>query len=159
MTAKKYSEELMKAIRYFLDKNGWKYSFDKEHGAFLFSLSMDGVIDRIDYFIFLHKTYYVVRTNFPVEADAEDPEMMSRLAEFICRANKDLVIGNFQLDYGNGLITYKNFVDCDGYIPSETIVAHSIRKVAAVYDVYGAGILDVMDGKKNPKDAIAECEK
>ena len=96
MTAKKYSEELMKAIRYFLDKNGWKYSFDKEHGAFLFSLSMDGVIDRIDYFIFLHKTYYVVRTNFPVEADAEDPEMMSRLAEFICSANKDRVIGKFQ---------------------------------------------------------------
>ena len=159
MTAKKYSEELMKAIRYFLDKNGWKYSFDKEHGVFLFSLSMDGVIDRIDYYIFVHEKHYVVRTSFPVEADVEDPEMMSRLAEFICRANRNLVAGNFQLDYVDGMITYKNYVDCDGCVPPETIIAHSIRKIATVYDVYGPGILNVMDGKKSPKDAVTECEK
>ena len=159
MSTKKYSKVLVKAIRDFLDKDGWKYSFDKEYGVFLFSLSIDSVIDRIDYYVFVHEKHYVVRTSFPVEADVEDPEMMSRLAEFICRANRNLVAGNFQLDYVDGMITYKNYVDCDGCVPPETIIAHSIRKIATVYDVYGPGILNVMDGKKSPKDAVTECEK
>ena len=72
------------------------------------------------------------------------------VAEFLHRANYGLKDGNFEMDYRDGEIRYKSFVNFKNIDVSEEVVGESIIVGAAMIDRYGKGLLKLMlgDGSK-----------
>ena len=154
-----YSDGLAKAMRDYLDKKDMLYEFNDQLGRFRFRMSLTGRIKDISYIIWVKSNLYLVYAIAPLGADPEDQKAMAEMAEFICRANYGLNIGNFEMDFYDGEIRFKICVDCDNTTPTSEILCNSIFCPAAMYEIYGSGILDVIIGKRSPKEAVEKCEE
>lgn len=159
MKEKTYSETIANAIKSYLKEDDWHFSFDEETGLFRFGLSLSSKIKKINYIVDVEEDEYIVYAIAPIGADEEDKKMMVNMAEFVCRANYGLNMGNFELDMRDGEIRFKCFVDCDGITPTDDMVRHSIRCPAAMFKRYGSGIVDIIFGNATAKEAVEKCEK
>lgn len=140
--------------------NDWHFSFDEKANVFKFGLCIKRKIKKINYLIRVHSDDYTVYAFSPIGADADDRDMMLKMAEFVCRANYGLRSGNFELDMRDGEIRYKTYVDCDGDMtPSNAVVRGIIYCCASMFDRYAFGILDIIFGDATAKDAVEKCEK
>ena len=159
MKEKTYSEVIANAIKSYLKEDDWHFSFDEESGLFEYGLSLRSKIKKISYIVDVKESNYIVYAIAPIGADEEDKKMIANMAEFVCRANYGLKMGNFELDMIDGEIRFKCFVDCDGITPTEDMVRHSIHCPAAMFKRYGAGIVDIIYGNATAKEAVEKCEK
>lgn len=159
MKERTYSKAIANAINNFLTEDDWHFSFDDQRGLFKFGLCLKGRIKKVNYIVDVKEDEYVVYAISPLGADEDDEKMMAAMSEFICRANYGLKNGNFELDMRDGEIRYKSFVDCEGITPTMEMVRNSIHCPAAMFDRYGAGIVDIIFGNVTARDAIAKCEK
>lgn len=159
MKNKAYSKSIANVINSFLTEDDWHFSFDDQRGLFKFGLNLKGRIKKVSYVIDVKDDEYVVYAISPLGADDDDDKMMATMADFLCRANYGLKNGNFELDMRDGEIRYKSFVDCAGVTPTTEMVHNSIYCPAAMFDRYGAGIVDIIFGNTTAKEAIAKCEK
>lgn len=159
MKDKTYSKDIADAINRFLTEDDWHFLFDEQRGMFKFGLSLKSRMKSINYIIDVKDDEYVVYAISPIGADHMDENMMTSMADFICRANYGLKNGNFELDMRDGEIRYKSYVDCEGITPTTDIVRNSILCPGAMFNQYGDGIVDIIFGGASAKDAIAKCEK
>ncbi len=159
MSRKEYSYEIVEAINNFLNEDDWHFSFDEERGLFRFNLSLKGKIQKVNYVIDVKDDSFIVYAISPLGANHDDPENLTAMAEFVCRANYGLRNGNFELDMRDGEVRYKCFVDCDGIIPDSAVIRNSIYMPAAMFDRYGEGIVSVIFGMATAEDAVRKCEE
>lgn len=159
MKNRTYSKSIANVINSFLTEDDWLFSFDDKHGLFRFGLNLKGRIKKVSYIIDVKDDEYVVYAISPLGADDDNEKVMATMADFLCRANYGLKNGNFELDMRDGEIRYKCFVDCEGITPTSEMVRNSIHCPAAMFDRYGAGIVDIIFGNATAKEAIAKCEK
>ena len=155
---KNYNPDIAAEINSFLEGDDWHFSFEEERGLFRFNLSIKGRMKSISYIVDVKEDEYIVYAISPISGDQDDPDMMAQLAEFITRANYGLKNGGFEMDYRDGEIRYRSYVDCDGQLPCEQVIKDSIYVVAATFSRYSDGILDVIFGGIPAKDAIRKCE-
>ena len=155
---KNYSMELANGVKAFLDEDDWKYSFDKEKGMFRFGLKIKSRLSQIQYMVRVHEKHITFYGIAPVSPDHEDEKMMGQMAEFICKAHYGLKNGCFEMDYNDGEIRYKSYVDCDGIIPSQKVIENSIYCIANMYETYAPGIIDILFKDVPAKEAIEKCE-
>lgn len=154
-----YSDEIANVIKRFLAENDWYYSFNEDTGIFRFGLRIRGKIQNISYVINVHDDEFVTYGVCPIGADREDPEMMAQMAEFICRANYGLQNGCFEMDWRDGEIRFRSYVDCENLLPSTTVIKNSVHCTAAMIKRYAPGIVDIIFGGVKAKDAVTRCEK
>ena len=121
-------------------------------------MSLKGKLKKVNYIIYVKEDQYIVYTISPLGADEDDETMMATMAEFVCRANYGLKNGNFELDMRDGEIRFKCFVDCEGIIPTAEMVRNSIHCPAAMFEQYSEGIVGIIFGSMNAKDAIEKSE-
>lgn len=159
MTKNNYSKEIADAIRNFLDEDDWKYSFDEQLGMFRFGLNLGGKLKNVNYIIDVKEDEYVSYAISPVGVDQNDRERMAVMTEFICRANYGLKNGNFELDVRDGELRYKSYVDCDGIIPTEDMIRHSITCPGTMFKRYSEGIVGIIFNDESAEGAINRCEK
>jgi len=80
------------------------------------------------------------------------------VAEFLTRANYGLILGNFEMDFGDGETRYKTSVA----VGEERLTTALVGPLAAAntftFDRYLPGIMRVAFGDKEPEDAISEIE-
>ena len=100
--------------------------------------------------------YYIVRALSSVSADPKDAKSMARLAEYLTRVNYRLRNGNFEMDYRDGELAFKCYVDCHGGVPVQEAIDDSIFCPPAMFHQYGNGILQVMG--VDPAQALEDCE-
>ncbi|MEC4819821.1 MAG: YbjN domain-containing protein, partial [Scytonema sp. PMC 1069.18] len=81
------------------------------------------------------------------------------VAEFITRANSGIIIGNFELDFSDGEISYKTSIDVEGDRLSAALIERVVYANVTMMDEYLPGILSVIYGNVSPEDAIAKIEK
>lgn len=155
---KDYSEVIVASINKFLVEDDWRYGFDDRSGIFNFGLSLSGKIKNIRYIIIVHENSYTVYAISSLGADSDDEEMMANMAEFICRANYGLKMGNFEFDMRDGEIRYKVFVACSGLTPCQELIRESIFVPAAMFDRYATGIVNIILGDDTAEEAISRCE-
>jgi hypothetical protein len=79
-------------------------------------------------------------------------------AEYITRANYGLRIGNFEMDFSDGEIRYKSSLDFEGEELSNNLIRNAIYPAVQLLDQYLPGLLKVVFGGMEPKEAIAEIE-
>lgn len=158
MENKIYSNEIANAINDFLS-DGWNYDFNEKKGIFRFDLNIRGKIKEICYSIYVYSEFFTTYATSPIGADEDDEAMMSKMSEFINRANFGLKRGNFEFDLENGEIRFKYFNDCKGIVPTAEMIGNSIYCIAAVFEQYSEGIVNIIFTDMNAKDAVELCEK
>lgn len=151
-----YSEEVFHAIRRFLDKKHLYYHASEILGLIQLDLPTDSMIRRVDLRINVKNDYYIVRALSSVSADPKDAKSMARLAEYLTRVNYRLRNGNFEMDYRDGELAFKCYVDCHGGVPVQEAIDDSIFCPPAMFHQYGNGILQVMG--VDPAQALEDCE-
>ncbi|MCR5347460.1 MAG: YbjN domain-containing protein [Fretibacterium sp.] len=159
-----YSENVAQAVHAFLGKyieGGDKvFTFDKARGIFRGTLSSKGEVRLLGFQIEIGNAHFISYFISPIGADPGDTAKMSRLAEFICRANYGMLNGNFELDFSDGEIRYKSFVDCSGEcVPSEEVIGNSLWVGLNMFNRYLPGIKDMLFSDVIPKDAVEKCRK
>lgn len=80
------------------------------------------------------------------------------VAEFITRANSGMMIGNFELDFADGEISYKTSIDVEGDRLSSALIKRLVYANVTMMDKYLPGIMSVIYGDVLPEDAIAQVE-
>ena len=154
-----YSNELVNLVKKFLVDDEWHFSFDENTGVFDFGLRVKSKIQKINYIVDVHEDEIVVYGMCPIGADHTDTNMMAQMAEFICRANYGLKNGCFELDFRDGEIRFRSFIDCEDVMPSTEVIKNSIHCTAAMFKRYAPGIVDIIFSGCTAKEAIAKCEK
>ena len=155
----KYSNEIVNSIGEFLEKDDWHYSFDSDRGVFRFGVSVGNRLKNIRCRILVHDNCYTVYAVSPIGPDENNKDMMNNMSEFICRANFGLRNGNFEMDFIDGEIRYKTFVNCgNDVMPASEIIKESIYTPVAMFDKYGSGITDIIFQDVAAAKAVAKCE-
>ncbi len=149
-----YSDELASVVDKCLEDEGLNRSFDDEGGVFLFSLSTDSPLRRINYLIGIQSDAIIVYGICPIGASRDDENMMARMAEFICRANYREQSGSFDFDFTDGEIRCKSFIDCEGVLPSDEVISNSIFFVNKMFDHYADGIAAIIFTGSSAEKAI-----
>jgi hypothetical protein len=80
------------------------------------------------------------------------------IAEFITRANYGLIIGNFELDYGDGEIRYKTSIDVEGGELTSALIKQIVYANVLMMDQYLPGILAVLFNDSSPLEALVQVE-
>lgn len=82
-----------------------------------------------------------------------------RIAEFISRANHGLIIGNFEIDFGDGELRYKASYFYDDTFPnSEEVFLRNLYVTFHMMDRYLPGIMSVIYANVTPQTAINQIE-
>ena len=152
------SHEIAQAVRNWLTKDEWLFKTDEEQGIFTFGISLSKNIRRAEVVVDVRQNDYLVYGMFPLKADEDNPQQMARMAEFMCRANFGLIAGNFELDFTDGEIRFKYYVDCQSAVPSLDQVKDSILCTIAMLDRYSEGILAILFSDMDPEQAVEQCE-
>ncbi|MDO5786012.1 MAG: hypothetical protein Q4P20_13235 [Eubacteriales bacterium] len=159
MKERTYSMGIANAVTDFLTEDGWHFSFDEDHGIFRFDLSLKGKLKKVNYIVDIKDDEYLVYVISPIGADENDQKMMANMAEFICRANYGLKMGNFEVDFDDGEIRFKVHVLCKGITPTAAMIKRSLYCPATMFDHYGSGIGDIIFNDVSGKTAVEKCEK
>ena len=154
--AKDYSKALAAVVRDYLDKNDWHYTFDEEKGLYRCGVNLKGKLSECRLFIDIKSK---VILNYATIDTRADEESRARVAEFITRANYGLTYGNFEMDFSDGEIRYKMTVDCENQIPGYDVIDRMIVMPALMFQRYGDGLLAVLFGFIEPKEAVERAEK
>lgn len=80
------------------------------------------------------------------------------VAEFLTRANYDLAIGNFELDFADGEIRYKTSIDVQNESLSVNLCEGLVYTNVLMMDKYLPGIMAVVYGDVSPLSALAAVE-
>lgn len=80
------------------------------------------------------------------------------VAEFITRANCGMMIGNFELDFNDGEISYKTSIDVEGDRISSALIQRLVYANVMMMDEYLPGMLSVIYGNVSPVNAITQIE-
>ncbi len=157
--SKHYSSKIADAVRHFLEKNDWKFEFQEEHGLFRFGLNLKGKIRNVQFIVDIYESEFNVYGMIPISGDPNDDYMMMQLSQFLHLANYDLRNGNFEIDYLDGEIRFRTYVDCEGLeAPTPEMVRNSIYCMAAVFGRYSEGIVKIIFADMDAQTAIAICE-
>jgi len=81
------------------------------------------------------------------------------VAEYLARANWQLLIGNFEVNFANGQVRYRTSVDVKGGTLTPTMITNMIRINIAMMERYLPGLNKVAFGNASPAAAIAEIGK
>jgi len=80
------------------------------------------------------------------------------MAEMLTRANYNMVIGNFELDFSDGEVRYKSAVDVEGIGIRMANIANVVRPNLATFNRYLTSLQAVADGELDPITAITMAE-
>lgn len=154
-----YSNELVNLVKKFLVDDDWHFSFDENTGVFEFGFRVKSKIQKINYIVDVHEDEIVVYGMCPIGTDHTDSNMMVQMAEFLCRANYGLKNGCFELDFRDGEIRYKNFIDCEDVMSSNEVIKNSIHCTAAMFKRYAPAIVYIIFSGSSAEEVIVKCEK
>ncbi len=149
-------KKVIEAIKSFFEKNEWNYQYNEEKKIFVSGINMNNVLGNVRMYISLEKNSYNV---YMILNSKVEQEYYVTVGEFLHRANYGLQNGNFEMDYRDGEIRYKTYVNFENIVISEEIVENSIFVGIAMLGRYGKGMLKIMLGESTPKECVEECEK
>jgi hypothetical protein len=85
-------------------------------------------------------------------------ERREEIARFLTRANSGLAIGNFEMDWDDGLVRFKASVDFAGTTLSEGLIQNAILSAMHAVEVYSKPLLQVVGGEKDAAAAFEEAQ-
>lgn len=149
------TERLISAVQDYLDEQEYRYEYEDDNQVFRLSMSLKSKISNCR--IIIRPKEDGINFTYILANSADDDASKQAIAEFITRANYGLMIGNFQMDYTDGEIGYKNFMYTGEDIPSGHDIDKNFVVPLLMLERYGDGILKTLLGYPADK-AVEECE-
>ncbi|GAB4407041.1 MAG: YbjN domain-containing protein [Anaerolineales bacterium] len=85
-------------------------------------------------------------------------EVRMAVAEFMTRANYNMQMGNFELDFSDGEMRYKSSLDFEKCTLTPQWIRNTIYPATSTLDRYLPGLMKVIYGGATPFEAIQEIE-
>ena len=144
------------AIVSYLERDGWKFRRLTGHEAL--EMGVAGEVGNYRLVVTVDGDRNVVRfLTFP---DGKVPETRRReVMEYLTRANYGLLLGNFELDLGDGEVRFKCAADIEGHGLSYEQYQSMLYVSVAMLDRYFPGLQQVVQGSSDAAAAIAEAEQ
>lgn len=149
-------DKAMQLISSFFEETSLKYTFDEERSLYVSGIDMDSIIGQLKIVVFVRERHYKVSI---LLRNKVEPAYLHNVAEYLHRVNFGLNNGNFELDYDDGEVRYKSFVNFHGIELTKRIVEDSIVIPLMMYMQYGKNLMKLMIGEGNPKELVEEAEK
>ncbi|HEY9782971.1 MAG TPA: YbjN domain-containing protein, partial [Leptolyngbyaceae cyanobacterium] len=140
----------------FLETKGWNYQALEDGRSYkiLFERETGQQIAYAEIPMDLEQFLFYVK--MPVKVPEE---LRNTISEFITRANYGLGVGNFEMDYDDGEVSYKSCVDFKGENLTIGYIKNAILPALKTMELYTPGFMSVIDGEKTPEEAIADLEE
>jgi hypothetical protein len=154
-SASGFSPKILSAIVNFFTEDDW--SFTKIQGSPVLRMAFQGKNGKWTCYAKARteKAQFVFYSICPVNV----PESKRlAIAEFIARANYGTIIGNFELDFVSGETRYKTSIDVEGSTLTFPQIKQLVYTNLMMMDEYLPGIISVIDGDVEARDAIAQIE-
>ncbi len=149
-----YSLPLAAAVKAYLDSQGYTYDFDSVNGSFDFKMSLSSTLSTCDVMISMREDGFSVFAFSPISGKASDIEGMRRVSEYLTRANYDMMVGNFEMDFTDGEILFRTAVMTSDRIPSTNEIMWLVELPAVMMEEYGDGLAQVVLMNADPKKAF-----
>ena len=150
-------EQIVDALRDWLDNDDWHYEYDAEHHVIRAGINLDCKLRDARVFIHIREDgSYIVNIVSPISGD---PKNMDELVKYVAMANFGLANGNFDVDVRHGTVCYKIYVNCKGLekLPDQ-IIKDSICAGWFTVDRYGDGIAALAMGFSDAETEIKKAE-
>jgi hypothetical protein len=146
---------ILESVERFLIKDDWPYSL--VDGREVYKTGFEGKNGQFTCYAQerAEQQQLVFYSIFPVRTPEDRTD---EVTEFITRANYGMIIGNFELDYGDGEIRYKTSVDVEDVALEDPLVRHLIYANVLTMDKYFPGLMRVLYAGIDPITAIQEVE-
>lgn len=146
------ASQALKTLRKVLAEIGWDSEPDEENTCFYVDFgpphvpvsdAIAAIAGDTERFLF----YVNIGPSVPSERRDE-------VARFITLANYGLSIGNFEMDYGEGLVRFKSSVAFRGAALSEALIHNAILAAMSAIEVYAEPLMDVLGRDKKAQEAF-----
>jgi hypothetical protein len=146
---------ILDVVGQFLEEDDWPYNLLE--GRAVYKTGFEGKNGQFTCYAQerTEQQQFVFYSVFPVRTP---DNRLNEMAEFITRANYGMIIGNFELDYGDGEIRYKTSVDVEDVDLVDALIRHLIYANVLTMDKYFPGIMRVLYAGIAPADAVEEVE-
>jgi hypothetical protein len=112
-----------------------------------------------EWFCFAHARPQFDQVVFYSIAPMTAPEVLRpAVAEYLTRANLGLIIGNFELDYGDGEVRFKTSIQLNGSPLTPPLLQGLVYANVAAMDKYLPGLQAVISLTQTPSAAISAIE-
>ena len=153
MDTKDQKQDIFKEITEFFENEKW--TFEKVNDQQILRSSFTGKNGR--WLLFAQSLdeqrrvlfYSVMETNVPADRRVE-------VAECITRANFNLAIGNFEMDFDHGMVRFRTSIDTQGGDLSQTMIRVLVLVNCMMMDNYIPAIMSVTYAETSPAEAIAK---
>jgi hypothetical protein len=147
---------LLRQIETALSEEG--HDFEVKHDGVVITLAFGGPHTSYQTFFLIDEDKelirFYVRPPFRVL-----PERRLAVAEALTRANYNLPIGNFELDFSDGEVRFKVAIDVEGGKLGSTMIHNMMSAGLTFSDRYYPAIMRVTYADISPEDAIREVEE
>ena len=146
---------LFDALSGFLKDESWEFVASDDDSRL--TLDFAGVNAKLRIFCIIRREHNqaLFYTVCPFHAPEE---LRPAVAELLTRANSQLIIGNFELNFDTGEIRYKTSLE----IPESTVSIEILRPLlftsAVMMDSFMPAVIGVLHGGKSPADALLLVE-
>ena len=150
-------EQIVDAVRDWLDDDDWRYDYDAENHVIRTGVSLDCKLRTARVLIPIREEgSYIVNIYSPIKGDTKD---IGELLKYLTMANYGLTNGNFELDMRDGEIRYKTYVNCKDLesLPGR-IIKDSIIFGWIMMERYGNGIAALAMGFSDADTEIKKAE-
>ena len=147
---------LFETIAGFFERDGWEFRRLPNHQALEAGVAGENGHYRL--VVVVDEERGIAR--FLTFIEGRVPEARRRdVMEYLNRANYGLLIGNFELDLGDGEVRFKVSIDVEGselvFLQFQNMLFVSV----AMVDRYFPGLQRVIQGTADPAAAISEVEQ
>ena len=150
-------EQIVDALRDWLDGDDWHYEYDAEHHLIKAGINLDCKLRSARIFIPIRADgSYIVNIYSPIKGD---PASLDELVKYVAMANYGLANGNFDIDVSDGEVRYKTYVNCKDLetLPAQ-IIKDSIYVGWCMMDRYGTGLAALAMGFSDVETEIKKAE-
>jgi hypothetical protein len=150
------ASQALRTLKKVLAEIGWDSEPDEENVCFYVDFgpphipvsdAVAGIAEDTERFLF----YVNIGPSVP-------PERRDEVERFITLANWGLSIGNFEMEFDEGLVRFKSSVPFRGTQLSEALIRNAILGAMNAIETYAEPLIDVLGRGKGAQEAFREAK-
>lgn len=150
------SSKLESDIVEMLNEDGWNLVPDKKKGLYVTSFEGENGIYQLYLNVMnLDNQLLITYSYIPIKSPKDK---IAEVAFLLNKINRELYFGNFEMDYTNGEIAFRNGMHFLGEEFTKYMAANTISSCAFTVDKYFPAIKFLIDTKISPEDALKQVK-
>jgi hypothetical protein len=148
-------ETILSRVEAFLKSDSWRY--EPVEGTSALRMRYEGQNGTWTVLVYTRESLRQAGF-YSVLPDPVPDDRLPAVAEYLHRANYDLAIGCFELDWDTGQVRFRTSLDLEGGELGDRQIRNYLYANVLTCDRYLKGLADVSAGRATPAEAIAAVE-